>query len=285
MIPTPFALYKHFNGEKGYDFYNAFECDLFGVYNWGPNIVNKDKKEWDNNICMFYGLYKGLYLLGVSAKEIYRCYLSNKLDELIHIKYCLPWLEQQQYASEYYKLFCEKKLIIGKTFEKYENNEEYEPYIYKNISPLYHLQDGYIGFFRQTEETNIIMQNKISHYKEQDNKKNRNFKDEEYCDIETIIKLIKKQDSKCYICGDNMIFQNWKPYCLYQFTLDRIDNTLPHNKNNVLLSCYYCKCFEYSSENNSKYKQCINGCHTIKRKIERTKQNINNKEIEKLLLK
>jgi hypothetical protein len=160
MLPTPFALYKHFQGEEGYDFYNAFECDLFGVFNWGPDVVG-NKMEFDFNITIFYGLYKGLYLYGVSAKEIYRCYLNNKLDELIHTKYNHPWLKHGQYASGYYKRFCEKNLIIGKTFQRYESDEDDKPYIYKNIAHLYHLECNNPNVvFQRTKETATIMQKK-----------------------------------------------------------------------------------------------------------------------------
>tara|TARA_Y100000591_G_scaffold280966_1_gene260471 strand:+ start:485 stop:1399 length:915 start_codon:yes stop_codon:yes gene_type:complete len=304
MIPTIFALYKHFNGEEGYEYYNAYALDLFGVLNWGPNYKNKE--EIDDNINMFYGLYKGLYNYGVSAKEIYRCYLSNRLDELIHTKYSLPWLEPGVWASGYYKKFCEKNLVIGETFQRdtsdqsdeesnEESDEETEPYIYKNIPTLYHLEDKHLNVFRQTvfrqtKETDIIMQDKINSYKQQDRKKGRNFNDEEYCDIETIKKLIEKQDSKCYVCGDILIFSGYTPFCLYQFTLDRNNENLPHTKNNVLLCCYYCNCRDYcknhdEDKNTWEHKMCKNGCHTTKRTITRTRQNINDEEISKLLIK
>jgi hypothetical protein len=80
---------------------------------------------------------------------------------------------------------------------------------------------------------------------------------------------------------------NWYSECLYQFTLDRINEKLPHNKNNVLLCCYYCNCFSYTGIDDDicKYKMCKNGCHTIKRNIIRTRKNIDYKEINKLLLK
>lgn len=293
MLPTPFALYKHFEGKKGYEYYRAYERDLFGLYNWGPTCANVE--EIKDNITIFYGLYKGLYNYGVSAKEIYRCYLSNRLDELIHTKYRVPWLDPEVWATGYYKNFCEKNLIIGKTFQRDESDksdEEAEPYIYKNIPRLYHLSHNNnpdIVFLR-TKETDVIMQDKINSYKKKDRAKGRNFNDEEYCDIETILKLMEKLDCKCYNCGDILIFSGYTPYCLYQFTLDRIDENLPHTKDNVLLCCYYCNCRDYWKNhgediNEWKHKICRNGCHTYKRNITRTRENISKKEINKLLLK
>lgn len=69
---------------------------------------------------MFLGLYKGLYMMNVSYQEIYRCFLENRLDELIHIKYSLE-------KNIYYEKFCEKNIKIGKTFvEKYNTDKTEE---------------------------------------------------------------------------------------------------------------------------------------------------------------
>tara|TARA_Y100000389_G_scaffold66148_1_gene62264 strand:- start:437 stop:1291 length:855 start_codon:yes stop_codon:yes gene_type:complete len=284
MTLTPVALYKHFDGEEGYTCYRAYACDLFGALNWAHSC---EKDEFDDRIQTCYGVYKGLYLMGVSAKEIYRCYLKNKLDELIHTKYSFN-------QSGYYREFCEKNIVIGNTFltvddgDNQDNEDDNEPYIYTNISPSYHLEDGHGNtVFERTDEFDTCAKNKIAAYKNQDRNKNRNFNNEEYCDIDTIIRLIEKQDSKCYVCGDNVIFDDHKASCLYQFTLDRADETLPHNKNNVLLSCYYCNCFGFTGDDNNvcKHKMCGRGCHKTKRSITRTRNNISSTEINKLLLK
>lgn len=284
MTPTPIALYRYFeeDGQGGYA-YEAFHCDLFGILNWISDCKNKD--EMEENINMFYGLYKGLYLMGVSAKEIYRCYLKNRLDDLIHIKYSI-------YKSGYYKEFCEKELKIGNTFlnlksdsESDSESESDEPYIYTNISPPYDLEDGHMEReFELTSESRSYINDKIRSYKNQDREKNRNVDNEEYCDVETVVRLINKQDSMCYVCGDKVIFEESEPYCLYQFTLDRIDNSKPHNKDNVLLCCYYCNCRHAFICQQARTKICQNGCHTHIRNITRSRNNISEEEIHKLLL-
>ncbi len=280
MTLIPVALYKHFEGEEGYAFCSAYACDLFGIRNWDHSY---EEDEFNDRIKTCYGVYKGLYLMGVSAKEIYRCYLKNRLDTLIHTKYSLK-------QSGHYRTFREKNIVIGNTFLTLDNddNQDNEPYIYTNISPPYHLEDGHPNVaFEKTDDFVTYAEKKIAAYKNQDKKKNRNFNNEEYCNIDTIIKLIEKQDSKCYVCGDNVIFDDAKANCLYQFTLDRPDETLPHNKNNVLLCCYYCNCFGFTGYDNylCKHKMCKEGCHKTRRTITRTKNNINSTEINKLLLK
>ena len=54
--------------------------------------------------------YKGLYKKGVTAETFHKCYLTNRLDELIHKKYTHK-------KSGYYNKFVEKKIIIGNTYE------------------------------------------------------------------------------------------------------------------------------------------------------------------------
>ena len=77
--------------------------------------------------------------------------------------------------------------------------------------------------------------------------------------------------------------------CMYQFTLDRIDNNLPHNRDNVLICCQYCNCFGESDKRREVEHQvckiCPNKCHTIKRNIPRTRQDVSKIEIQILLLK
>ena len=75
-----------------------------------------------------------------------------------------------------------------------------------------------------------VILHKIKHYKEKDKLKKRKITND-YVSIEDVKNLLIKQDNKCYVCYDNVITQEWFPECLYQFTLDRINNNLPHNLN------------------------------------------------------
>ena len=127
---------------------------------------------------------------------------------------------------------------------------------------------------------------KIQKYKHTDNKYNRNITND-YVSIEDVKNLLIKQDNKCYVCHDNVITKEWYPKCLYQFTLDRINNKLPHNKNNVLICCNYCNSYSHLPDRVSDIccsKLCRRGCHTIKRNILRTRYDVPMTEIINLLL-
>ena len=130
-----------------------------------------------------------------------------------------------------------------------------------------------------------VILHKIKHYKEKDKLKKRKITND-YVSIEDVKNLLIKQDNKCYVCYDNVITQEWFPECLYQFTLDRINNNLPHNKNNVLICCNYCNSYSHLPDISDICcsKLCRRGCHTIKRNILRTRYDVPMKEIINLLL-
>lgn len=270
-------LYDYFEGKC--ELHTSIVNDLFGYMNW--TIIMKQNKT--DTLTMFLGLYKGLYIIDVSYKEIYRCFLKNKLDELIHVKYSIN-------KNVYYAEFYEKNIIIGETFivEDCENNEDYNiPFIYSTIQPPFHFNQSktQIAEISLKNENTIILY-KINSYKQQDIKKGRIITSN-YVSINDVKKLLFKQDNKCYVCSDNVITEEWEQNCLYQFTLDRIDNSLPHDKNNVLICCYYCNCYGWLNDATDmcQYKLCHNKCHAIKRNITRKKDNISKEEINKLLLK
>ena len=80
---------------------------------------------------------------------------------------------------------------------------------------------------------------KISSYKHQDNLKNL-FLESEFVTFDYTIDLLVTCELKCHYCSCKM-------YLLYEFvremkqwSLDRIDNDIGHNKNNLVVSCLEC---------------------------------------------
>ncbi len=119
------ALYEQiFNDELG-SINPSIIFDLFGYANWNTEL-NSNKDIFNETINLFLGVYKGLYLMGVTTEEINRCFQENKLDDLIHVKYSIT-------QSGYYREFCEKKIIIGKTYHMLCDEEDIMPY---NINEL-----------------------------------------------------------------------------------------------------------------------------------------------------
>lgn len=60
--------------------------------------------------------------------------------------------------------------------------------------------------------------------------------------LERVWELLLKQNFRCYNCGHRVLLFGYGKNCCYQFSVDRIDNSRPHDCDNVLISCYYCNC-------------------------------------------
>lgn len=101
-----------------------------------------------------------------------------------------------------------------------------------------------------------------------------------------IIELFFKQKFLCYICDEPFLIYNWRKYCLYQFSVDRINDFKPHDRENCLISCFYCNC--RVNKNFNKFNDRIKKCNDhIHKKINENilwKHEISKEKINKLLL-
>jgi hypothetical protein len=86
----------------------------------------------------------------------------------------------------------------------------------------------------------LYFKNKLNGYKQQDKKMNRDTTSEDYIDLYWV-KLQYREHKTCPLCkclfetridGDNMVKSN--------ITVDRINNMLPHVKENCRLMCLNC---------------------------------------------
>lgn len=114
--------------------------------------------------------------------------------------------------------------------------------------------DSYIA----EEEFSRLAQRKIAAYAAQDSRKTTAFGEFAKGDITPIAigQLFKKQRGRCGVCGQWLLMEPVAPWCLYQWTLDRIDDHRPHDASNVTLACYRCNSGGYSYQ-----KDCARGCH------------------------
>jgi hypothetical protein len=282
----------------------AVKCDYFGL----------NKGEHINTI---YGIYVSLIKIkGIPKNLIENCFLINRLDELIHKKHIYN-------KSGYYNIFCDKNIKIGATafdntdidiLEIFDDNhcpscniDEYNTInkisdavapsdcskCFNNIcikcSTYCDIECSFICYKCENPTLEKSIKNKINGYKRQDKEK---FGFEGNILLKDVKELLKKQQFKYYVCDDNVITSGWKPNCLYQFTLDRLNNSLPHNRDNCLICCYYCNCKDImllltediNDFENIKNKICKNKCHCNKRIITNTRDNISKEKIEKLKL-
>lgn len=104
--------------------------------------------------------------------------------------------------------------------------------------------------------------NKLGDYKRRDKYKKKKYPKQneglETIKLNDAIKLVEElENDLCYGCKCKMLFCNYKSYCVYQFSFDRIDNTKIHSINNLRIVCWNCNSSGYGSIK----KSCSRGCH------------------------
>jgi len=120
---------------------------------------------------------------------------------------------------------CEKWNLSGKSFE---NSME----VLSNLEISTDLTDINKTIIREIER-------KIASYKQQDIEKRR-FDSLLFVSLERVIELLKEVECKCFYCQEGVMVLYEKVREKKQWTLDRINNDLGHNHDNVIISCLEC---------------------------------------------
>ena len=83
------------------------------------------------------------------------------------------------------------------------------------------------------------IKSKINSYKQQDILKNK-LNEIEFVSFDDVIQLLNECNLKCHYCSEQVYILYEKVRESKQWSLDRIDNNLGHNKGNLLISCLEC---------------------------------------------
>ena len=83
------------------------------------------------------------------------------------------------------------------------------------------------------------IKNKISSYKQQDILKNI-FLESDFVSYDYVIQLLNDCNLKCYYCSCETFLLYEFVREMKQWSLDRINNDIGHNKNNLIISCLEC---------------------------------------------
>lgn len=104
------------------------------------------------------------------------------------------------------------------------------------------------------------IQKKLGGYRHQDVKKGR-FVPADFANYADVCKLILDSLGKCYYCEQTTRLMYENVLDPQQWTLDRIDNTMGHNRTNVIIACLLCnlrrRCTHTSKYVMTKQLQCI----------------------------
>ena len=89
------------------------ECCMLDIFPPFPVIADYfgiDNASNNEHLNIILGLYQGMIKIkGMNKDTVENAYKKNKLDKLIHDSYRVYG------SSGYYRIFCEKNIIIGKT--------------------------------------------------------------------------------------------------------------------------------------------------------------------------
>lgn len=88
-----------------------------------------------------------------------------------------------------------------------------------------------IYFYNGEDNINSLKNDvNINSYKQQDKQAKREFKEKDFVDLSWVSQQLKKQKYQCAICQD----------VINKLSINRLDNNLPHIKNNCSLTCLLC---------------------------------------------
>jgi hypothetical protein len=80
---------------------------------------------------------------------------------------------------------------------------------------------------------------KIQSYKSQD-QKNKIWDPENFVNLDFVMELLKKSEMKCFYCKEHVLLLYKHVREPKQWTLERIDNKIGHNKGNIEIACLSC---------------------------------------------
>ena len=171
-------------------------------------------------------------------KNINVCGIHGKRLGKMLKKECIK-NDTQHTESEYKKVSTKSDELKRTSCEKWNLSENCFTHAYQmiEISKLYlNMEDGSV------EHRSLILKElttKISGYKRQDIEK-KIFQKDLFVSLENVIDKLLCSKLKCFYCKHNceLLYKNM--YSKQQWTLDRIDNDIGHNVDNVVISCLEC---------------------------------------------
>ena len=101
------------------------------------------------------------------------------------------------------------------------------------------LQDDTLDKNKYSSKIIAHIKTKITSYKQQDTIKKR-FNENLFTEFEEIIGLLKKCEMKCHYCSHEVYILYERVREMKQWSLDRINNDIGHNKDNLVVACLDC---------------------------------------------
>lgn len=163
--------------------------------------------------------------------------VSGKKVRTVFNKKCIEKYTQSE--SECKKIYMKPEELKRVSCEKWNLSEHCftQTYQFCEISKLYlNMEDSNV------EHRILILKeltNKIAGYRRQDIEK-KVFQNDLFVSLENVIEKLLCSKLKCFYCKQSCELLYKTVYSKQQWTLDRIDNDVGHNTDNVVISCLEC---------------------------------------------
>lgn len=129
-----------------------------------------------------------------------------------------------------------KKLTQEKKIEKKKDADKINS-IYYDEKEQCNILNGIYSDILSTLQKEV--KKKISSYKQQDRQKNK-LDHDKFITYSEVIDILKSTLCLCYYCKNQMLLFYENKNDKKQWTLDRINNDVGHNKDNVVATCLDC---------------------------------------------
>lgn len=134
-----------------------------------------------------------------------------------------------------------KKVIIKtKDVEENKKCKEWDDNLLDKKNHISYVNMLYLNTeFDGSKKLQRELMKKLSNYKQQDKKKNR-YNEDKFISLEGLLEKLVATKIRCNYCKCQCLifYKNVREQKMW--TLDRIDNNIGHNKDNVVISCLGC---------------------------------------------
>jgi len=147
-------------------------------------------------------------------------------------------IEEEKHIREQEKKAKKRQKRVVTNHKKWEFTEE-ELQCSQQLKYIMQITNEKENDTKQYRCIHDSFRQKLSSYRSQDTIKAR-YSEENFTDIENIVELLQESGNICYYCQEPVKVLYEYVRDPKQWTLERIDNDIGHNKGNLMIACLGC---------------------------------------------